>query len=107
MAFSATRLTCFALIAAMEEDMRAAIEEYMGDLTISGVLPPERADRAQARRRTDGLPSATSLPGLLPYLDFGDSYEALMGRKDILPGELVAALTAIGRSEEHTSGLQS
>jgi LuxR family transcriptional regulator, glucitol operon activator len=96
MTFSATRLTCFALIAAMEEDMRAAIEENLGDLTITEVLPTERADRAQARRQADGLPSATSLPGLLPYLDFGDSYEALMGRKEILPGGLVTVLAAIG-----------
>jgi LuxR family transcriptional regulator, glucitol operon activator len=96
MAFSATRLTCFAVIAALEEDMRAAIEDYLGELTIAEILPTERADRAQVRRQTDGLPLATFLPGLLPYLDFGDSYEALMSRKKFLPEKLVAALAAIG-----------
>ena len=54
MAFSATRLTCYAVIAAVEEDMRAAIEEHLGMLTIAQVLPIERADRAQARRQEPG-----------------------------------------------------
>ncbi len=96
MAFSATRLTCFALIAAMEEDMRATIEEFLGDLSITQVLPPERVSRAQARRQAEGLLLANSLPGLLPYLDFGDSYESLMARKEVLPRGLSIALAAIG-----------
>lgn len=95
MTFSATRLTCFAVIAAIEEDMRAAIEEHLGAYTIAEALPAERVERAQERRQTDGLPTATSVQGLLPYLDFGDSYEALMAWKRELPSELVAALTAI------------
>jgi LuxR family transcriptional regulator, glucitol operon activator len=95
MTFSATRLTCFALIAAIEEDMRAAIEEHLGAYKITEVLPAERTERAQARRQVDGLLPATSLQGLLPYLDFGDSYEALMSWKGTLPGQLTDALTAI------------
>ena len=95
MAFSATRLTCFAVIAAVEEDMRAAIEEHLGALAIAEVLPTERADRAQARRQADGLLAATSLPGLLSYLDFGDSYEILMGQKKTLPEDLAASLRAV------------
>jgi tetratricopeptide (TPR) repeat protein/cold shock CspA family protein len=96
MAFSATRLTCFALIAALEEDMRGAIEEFLGELAITELLPADRVTRAQARRQADGLLLAASLPGLLPYLDFGDSYEALMAYKESLPDELKVSLTAIG-----------
>jgi LuxR family glucitol operon transcriptional activator len=99
MTFSATRLTCFALISAMEEDMRAAIEEYLGEYTIAEVLPGDRIERAQIRRQAEGLSPATSVQGLLPYLDFGDSYEALMSGKKVLPDELVASLTAVPGAE--------
>ena len=30
MSFSATRLTCFALLAAMEQDMRGSIQDHLG-----------------------------------------------------------------------------
>lgn len=99
MTFSATRLTCFALISAMEEDMRAAIEEYLGEYTIAEVLPADRIERAQTRRQAESLSPATSVQGLLPYLDFGDSYQALMSWKKILPDELVASLTAVTAAE--------
>lgn len=95
MTFSATRLTCFVLIAAIEEDMRAAIEDHLGAHAISEVVPADRAERAQTRRQADGLLPATSVQGLLPYLDFGDSYETLMSWKNAVPGELIASLTAI------------
>ena len=80
MSFSATRLTCFALIAAVEEDMRVAIEVQLGSLPILEAITEDRASRAQVRRQKDGLSFAETLPGLLPYLDFADSYELLMSR---------------------------
>lgn len=96
MSFSATRLTCFALIAAIEEDLRAAIETYLSDQTMADLVGPERVGRAQARRQVAGLSAASSLTGLLPYLDFGDSYELLMSGKSALPGEFLASLKSIG-----------
>jgi tetratricopeptide (TPR) repeat protein len=80
----------------MEEDMRGAIEEHLGELAITDVLPADRVERAQVRRQADGHAAANSLPGLLPYLDFGDSYEALAGRKQLLPEGLARSLAAIG-----------
>lgn len=96
MSLSATRLTCYVLIAAIEEDMRAAIEAYLGDLTLSDALPMERVQRAQERRHLDGLSESPALPGLLPYLDFSDSYELLMSHKSTLPDDLREALQSIG-----------
>ena len=95
MAYSATRLTCFALIAAIEDDMRAAIEANLGDRAIDDILPADRAQRAQSRRADDGHGATTALPGLLPYLDFSDSYEALASNRSCLPEDLVASLKAL------------
>lgn len=96
MSFSATRLTCFALLAALEEDMRATIEACLGDSSIGEVVPSDRADRAQERRKKEGLAEAASLAALLPFLDFGDSYELLMSQKARLVPGLAGALQRIG-----------
>ena len=96
MSFSATRLTCFALIAAVEEDMRVAIEVQLGSLPILEAITEDRASRAQVRRQKDGLSFAETLPGLLPYLDFADSYELLMSRKSKLADSMVESLKKIG-----------
>jgi len=92
MTYSATRLTCFALISSMEEDMRSVIEEHLGELPIADVLPSDRILKAQERRKADGLGAATSLQGILPYLDFADSYEALSSRKRHLPEKFTGTL---------------
>lgn len=88
MSYSATRLTCFAILSAMEEDLRATIEQHLGDLTLSEVLPEERIERANGRRVKDGLRSSGELPALLPYVDFGDSLEALASHSGTLPSEV-------------------
>lgn len=95
MSFSATRLTCFALLSAVEQDMRDAAETYIGDLPVADAIPDDRAERAQARRAKDKLSSATSLPGLLPYLDFGDAYELLRSSSAELPEDLRQSLDSI------------
>jgi LuxR family transcriptional regulator, glucitol operon activator len=95
MTYSATRLTCFALISSIEEDMRSVIEEHLGDSPIADVLPADRIQKAQERRKTDGLAAATSLQWILPYLDFADSYEALSSKKRQLPERFTEALRKV------------
>lgn len=72
--------------------MRGSIETCLGDLPLDEALPPERADRAQARREREGLSPAKALTGLLAYLDFGDSFELLMSRKAVLDPHLLTSL---------------
>lgn len=98
MSFSATRLTCFALLAAMEHDMRDAAETYIGQRDVETALPSERAERAQLRRAKDKLAPTTSLPALLPYLDFADSYELLQSNSSDLPSDLGKCLGMIASS---------
>ena len=95
MSFSATRLTCFALLSAIEEDLRSNIESNFGEEGLSTILDQSKIERGQERRARDGLASTANLSGLLPYLDFGDGYELLMGRRADLPGKLEEALSSI------------
>ncbi|MDX2677225.1 NB-ARC domain-containing protein [Streptomyces sp. NY05-11A] len=78
MGLSATRLTCFALLSALEEDLRLRIEFAMYGVPAEQVLGTERAEEALKRfSRDQGSSSSPSLPDLLPYVDFADSYQIL------------------------------
>lgn len=94
--YSATRLTCYALLSSLEEDLRSEIEAYIPLDNVVGVLGPDRAERVQARRSRDHGPKpAASLAPLIPYLDFADSYEVLLSRKSLLPLELANQLASL------------
>ena len=88
MSYSATRLTCFAVLSAIEEDLRATIEQHLGGSPLGEVFPSDRIERANGRRAKDGLRSTEELPALLPYMDFGDSLEALASHALLLPSEI-------------------
>ncbi|WP_335971587.1 cold shock domain-containing protein [Streptomyces sp. CA2R106] len=78
MELSATRLTCFALLSAIEEDLRARIEFSMYGIPVEQVLGIKRAADAQRRYTQDqGNTSTPTLSDLLPYVDFSDSFEIL------------------------------
>jgi len=95
MSFSATRLTCFALLSAIEDDLRSNIDSNFGQDGLDALLSEEKIEQAQERRRREGLAATANLSGLLPYLDFGDGYELLMGRRRDLPPALRDALASI------------
>ncbi|QIP71148.1 AAA family ATPase [Streptomyces sp. VN1] len=94
MSLSATRLTCFALLSSMEEDLRAAIlgacEEGDNARTI---LSDDRYDRAVSRlAREVGGQAKYSVTSLIPYLDFADAYEVLSGLKGRLSADVQESL---------------
>ena len=95
MQLSATRLTCFALISALEEDLRFNIESLFGEEPIAEFLSDARINKANGRRDRDGVGPATTVPAAVSYLDFGDGYEILMGQKQSLPTALRDSLGAI------------
>ncbi|MFJ3206017.1 NB-ARC domain-containing protein [Streptomyces sp. NPDC086989] len=95
MSSTATRLTSFALIAAIEEDLRnsilSAVDESDDALEL---LKAERYEKTQQRRSRDVPSSAPpTVSSLVTYLDFADSYEVLKGLKSRLPDELQQSLT--------------
>ncbi|MFF1684778.1 MULTISPECIES: AAA family ATPase [unclassified Streptomyces] len=95
MSSTATRLTSFALIAAIEEDMRDAItvaaDENDSPLEL---LRSERYEKTQQRRARE-VPGSSSptVSALVPYLDFADAYEVLSGIKSRLPDSLQQSLS--------------
>lgn len=102
MSFSTQRLTCFALISAMEADMRIAMQVAAGDVPPESALPADRVAGAQDRRAKAKLRPARTLSGVLDYLDFGHIYEALRAARTNLPPDTDNALDAI---RQHVSKL--
>lgn len=107
MSYSATRLTCFAILSAIEEDLRAAIEQYLGDRDLDEVIVAERIARANERRVKDGLRHTAELPALLPYLDFGDSLEALASHAKILPVGVADQIAELGRVSQRVIAIRN
>lgn len=92
MSHSAQRLTCFALISALESDMRATLQSVKGDLDPTEVIPMDRVTSAQERRAKAGLRPARTLGGVLDYLDFAHIYEALRSVMSELSPDCIKAL---------------
>lgn len=97
MSFSASRLTCYALISAMETDLRALVETYWPDLPLTE-LPESVVEAAQRRRSKEKLPAAKTIGALLPYTDFADAFEIVSPRRQSLPKQTLdsVGLLAVG-----------
>lgn len=93
MSFNATRLTCFALISAIETDCREAI---LGLDESSSVSLPEQAVSSAAARLPRGSESGMDdLDVLIQYFDFADSYQILLQNKTNLPNRLRDSVGAV------------
>lgn len=90
MSFNATRLTCFALISAIETDCREAILALDADNEV--VIPSEAEQAALVRLARDRKARGEGLDILVQYLDFADSYQALLANKKDLTDSLRGAL---------------
>ena len=73
---TATRNTCFAIISAIEEDLRAFIRDECEALGLSTILPSDSRAAAASRWQTDNRSStrghAENDLELLDYTDFSD-----------------------------------
>lgn len=95
MSSTATRLTCFAILSAIEEDLRSAILRSSSDADdAKSILNDERYEKALSRRNRDvGEKARETLESLVPYLDFSDAYEVLSTLKHRLPEDAQGALS--------------
>jgi LuxR family glucitol operon transcriptional activator len=83
MRFNATRLTCFALISAIESDARALV--LNGDNGRSFEWPSKAQENATQRYKKGREQAASpSHSALVDYLDFADSYEILLSNVNAL-----------------------
>ncbi|MFF0091326.1 NB-ARC domain-containing protein [Streptomyces canus] len=95
MSSTATRLTCFAILSAVEEDLRNAILNVSSDEDdVKSLLNDERYEKALSKRSRDvGEAAKKTLGSLVPYLDFSDAYEVLATLKHRLPEDAQDALS--------------
>ena len=93
MSFNATRLTCFALISAIETDCREAILALDAHNVV--VIPNEARESALQRLIRDRKSPGDGLDVLVQYLDFADSYQALLANKDILAESMRGAMRTL------------
>ena len=108
MSYSAARLTCFALISALEQDLRSEIEAHLGEEVAKDILSEDEIAKALDRRpRGAKIPDDPHLSTLIPYLDFGDSVQVLNRHKRKLPRELTEALGQINPRLARTTQIRN
>jgi LuxR family transcriptional regulator, glucitol operon activator len=101
-------LTCYVLLAAIENDLRDLISSVASDEPPVDVLGADIYERALQRRRKD-YPRSTSphLASLLPYIDFSDAYTVLRGQASNLRPDLDVALKNFGSQWELLVGVRN
>lgn len=99
---SASSRLAYVLLWAVEEDLRNLIQLYAGGEEPIEALGPALTERAVRRRQLDKRATAEHLAGLLPYIDFQDSFDVVMRNRNRLPDDLADRLKALNSS---TAGL--
>lgn len=95
MTFNASRLTCFALISALETDARDLVLALEADGVVDWPNTAETLarERYERDRGPDGDVTHTLL---VTYLDFPDAYEILLSNKRNAAGPIKDALAIVG-----------
>lgn len=93
MAFNQTRMTAYALVSAMEEDLRECIRFYIGERKdLESLLNVELKGRAISRLEKDLDLAMTDyeIKDLVDYFDLGDTFQTINSNKDHFPADIVA-----------------
>ncbi|MGD0590312.1 MAG: NB-ARC domain-containing protein [Bacteroidota bacterium] len=95
MSFSVTRLTLYAIISSIEEDLRAILNMLIADNVIDGdVFPKDVSDRARERMMKDtGIEDRNkNNVDLSLYVDLGELFQTINSHKQYLSHPLVEHL---------------
>lgn len=92
MAFNLTRMTVYALISAVEQDLRNMVTSHMTDKSL---LNESLVERANLRFTKDNEISASrdeeiGLEDLICYFDLGDTFQVINGNKSSFPSQLIS-----------------
>jgi LuxR family glucitol operon transcriptional activator len=99
MAYGVVRLTLYALISAIESDLREAIgNNLLVEWTPKDLLPQVIYERAYTRMVRDTGFAPDSDAGIIEYLDFSESIEVLSSSKIALSGPLASAVKRIANN---------
>ena len=91
MAFSAPRLTIYALLSSVEEDLREFVSKYLAQsLDAEQLLGSDLASTAERRYRDENGNTASALASeeLLPYVDLGDLLQLINRHRALLPHDI-------------------
>lgn len=107
MSFNATRLTCFAIISAIETDFRDLILSLESDHAVTwNKNALDAATKRLKRERTNAIPNPSHTE-LIDYLDFADSYQILLGNKLILDVAVLRSLKSIASNLERLTAVRN
>lgn len=87
MAFNLTRMTVYALISSLEEDLRSIIKNFLPQQIDTKIIPEDLKNRSKNRMEKDlGFTIGDySLFDLVSYFDLGDTYQIINSNKGLLP----------------------
>lgn len=87
MAFNLTRMTLYALISALEEDLRFLIKQY---ITSESEIEKELLTRSKGRIEKDigVLFNDIELSDIVDYFDLGDTYQTINSNKESFPSHI-------------------
>ncbi|HCD4506625.1 TPA: AAA family ATPase, partial [Enterobacter kobei] len=87
MAFNLTRMTVYALISSLEEDLRGLIKTYITPETLDNSISSELRARSKQRFEKDlGFAyEDLSAHDLVDYFDLGDTYQIINSNADQIP----------------------
>jgi LuxR family transcriptional regulator, glucitol operon activator len=97
---SASSRLAYVLLWAVEEDLRNLIQLHAEGVAPIEILGPALTERAVKRRQLDKRADAEHLAGLLPYIDFKDSFDVVMRIRSRLSDDLATPLRALNTSAE-------
>ncbi|WMN98240.1 NB-ARC domain-containing protein [Vibrio parahaemolyticus] len=102
MAFNLTRMTVYALISAIEQDLRDMVTSHMTDKTL---LTESLVERASLRFMKDNELSLAGdedigLEDLVSYFDLGDTFQVINANKSLFPSQLISHIKANTKSLE-------
>lgn len=100
MSFNATRLTCFAIISALETDFRDLILSLESNHAVYWSASAVEVATKRLHREHPNASGSPSHVELIDFLDFADSYQILLGNKRILDQTVLDSLTSIAPALE-------
>lgn len=104
MSFNATRLTCFALLSAIESDCRTQVLS----LPENAVWPENASSAASQRLKKDrGELQNIGKSALVDFLDFADSYEILLRHKSDLSPAIELSLQAVATRLQDVTAIRN
>ena len=98
-AFNLTRMTIYALISAIEEDLRSLIKSYISE---EKIITPEILSRAKGRIEKDigVLFGGIELNELIDYFDLGDTFQTINSNKSLFPAHISKTIKEMTKNLE-------